>query len=114
MAKKPPRIIEPPSAGVIRVHALLSSAVRSSDPRVDLTFRQIVVLTSLRTEACTPGVKELATYLNLSRPAVTRALDRLETLKLAKRTLNRADKRTVDVALTSKGASMVSSFDAAA
>jgi DNA-binding MarR family transcriptional regulator len=107
-------VSSPVSDRIIRVHAMLASAVQRADPHADLTFRQAAVLTSLRTGACTPGVKELADYLKLSRPTITRTLDRLETLKLARRSLNRDDRRLVNVILTPKGASLLSSIDAAA
>jgi DNA-binding MarR family transcriptional regulator len=48
-------------------------------------------------------VRGLAADLNVSKPAITRALDRLEELDLARRKVDLADRRSVLVQRTLKG-----------
>jgi DNA-binding MarR family transcriptional regulator len=48
-------------------------------------------------------VRGLAAELNVSKPAITRALDRLEELEMAKRKIDPMDRRSVLVQRTLKG-----------
>ena len=75
--------------------------VRRDGP--DLSARQLgVVLTCyLNDQAHT--VRGLAADLNVSKPAITRALDRLGELDLAQRKVDPTDRRSVLVQQTSKG-----------
>ncbi|MDN6714608.1 MAG: MarR family transcriptional regulator, partial [Acetobacter sp.] len=50
-------------------------------------------------------VRGLAASLNVSKPAITRALDRLTELDLARRKVDPLDRRSVLVQRTPKGAS---------
>jgi DNA-binding MarR family transcriptional regulator len=69
----------------------------------DLSARQLgVFLTSyLETEAQT--VRGLAAKLNVSKPAITRALDRLSEFDLVRRKTDPADRRSVLVQRTATG-----------
>jgi DNA-binding MarR family transcriptional regulator len=70
------------------------ASVRSSSP--DLTARQLAVFLKIYLE---PGaehtVRGLAAELNVSKPAITRALDRLEEFDFAKREKDTEDRRSV-------------------
>jgi len=55
-------------------------------------------------------VRGLAEILNISKPAVTRALDRLGMLGLARRKRDEADKRNVLVQRTVKGSVFLTEF----
>jgi DNA-binding MarR family transcriptional regulator len=76
--------------------------VRRDGP--DLTARQLgVLLTSyLETEAQT--VRGLAASLHVSKPAITRALDRLSEFDLVRRKTDPLDRRSVLVQRTTVGA----------
>ncbi len=80
--------------------------VRQDGP--DLSARQLGVLLTVY---LTPGphtVRGLAQELNVSKPAITRALDRLGELDLARRKLDMMDRRSVLVQRTLKGTSFLS------
>lgn len=76
--------------------------VRRDGP--DLSARQLAVFLTcyLREEGHT--VRGLAAELNVSKPAITRALDRLGELDLARRKVDPLDRRSVLVQRTLKGA----------
>ena len=83
------------------VNAALSNMVRSAGR--DLSARQLCVfLTAYRHEG-PHTVRGLAALLNVSKPAITRALDRLSELDLARRKVDPADRRSVLVQRTVKG-----------
>lgn len=75
--------------------------VRRDGP--DLSARQLAVFLTcyLRDDAHT--VRGLAADLNVSKPAITRALDRLKALDLARRTPDPMDRRSVLIKRTLKG-----------
>lgn len=69
----------------------------------DLSSRQLgVMLTSYLTDG-PHTVRGLALKLNVSKPAITRALDRLGDLDLARRKPDPSDRRSVLVQRTPKG-----------
>lgn len=75
--------------------------VRRDD--VDLSARQLAVfLTCYLTEGG-QTVRGLSTDLNVSKPAITRALDRLGELDFARRKVDPLDRRSVLVQRTVKG-----------
>src|SRR5450432_1864586 len=86
-------------AGILRT--AIVELVRRDGP--DLSARQLgVFLTSyLETEAQT--VRGLAAKLNVSKPAITRALDRLAEFDLVRRKTDPADRRSVLVQRTATG-----------
>lgn len=68
----------------------------------DMTCRQIAVLLMISAH---PGnsVKQLAAALDLSKPAVTRANDKLVELGLITRTTSKLDRRQVELSVTKLG-----------
>lgn len=78
----------------------------------DLTARQmLLLLTVYRTEG-PHTVRGLAATLGISKPAVTRALDRLGQLELARRKRDEKDRRNVLVQRTVKGSVFLADFAA--
>jgi DNA-binding MarR family transcriptional regulator len=78
------------------------ASVRSDGP--DLTARQLAVFLKIYLEPTTdPTVRGLAGVLNVSKPAITRALDRLEELDFAKRQTDPLDRRSIIAKRTSTG-----------
>lgn len=69
----------------------------------DLTARQLGVLLVVYLEDGPHTVRGLAALLNVARPAITRAIDRLEALRLAKRNPDPTDRRSVVVVTTREG-----------
>jgi DNA-binding MarR family transcriptional regulator len=76
-------------------------AVRGGRP--DLTMRQMAVVLTVYLETPPHTVRGLAAALNIAKPAVVRALDRLEELDFVRRRDDTADKRNVLIARTVKG-----------
>lgn len=73
----------------------------------DVSVRQLVVLLEA-TEARQPQtVRGLAAHLHISKPAITRAMDRLETLGWAKREPDPKDRRSVLITVTEDGRKQV-------
>ncbi len=77
------------------------SLVRREGP--DLTARQLAVLLISYLEEGPHTVRGLAARLGVAKPAITRALDRLEQFDLAQRRQDPRDRRSIVVARTSEG-----------
>jgi len=77
------------------------SLVRRDGP--DLSARQLGVFLTVYLGDGPHTVRGLAAALNVSKPAITRALDRLGELDLARRKVDPADRRSVLVQRTVKG-----------
>ena len=75
--------------------------VRRDGP--DLSARQMGVFLSVYLNPGPHTVRGLAQDLNVSKPAITRALDRLGELDLARRKVDTMDRRSVLVQRTLKG-----------
>lgn len=75
--------------------------VRRDGP--DLSARQLGVLLTCYLQDGAHTVRGLAAELNVSKPAITRALDRLGELDLARRKVDPMDRRSVLVQRTLKG-----------
>ena len=75
--------------------------VRNDDR--DLTSRQMGVFLVVYTEERCHTIRRLAADLNIGRPAITRAADRLEGLGLVRRKPDPADGRSVLLTHTGKG-----------
>jgi len=78
------------------------ATVRRDGP--DLSARQLGVFLTCYLEDGAHTVRGLAATLNVSKPAITRALDRLGELDLARRKVDPMDRRSVLVQRTLKGA----------
>ncbi len=81
--------------------AALVDGVRQAGP--DLTARQLALLLTVYLGGGPHTVRGLAAELNVSKPAITRALDRLGRLGLLRRKRDEADRRNVLVERTVKG-----------
>jgi DNA-binding MarR family transcriptional regulator len=78
------------------------ASVSSDGP--DLTARQLAVFLKVYLEPGTDHtVRGLAAELNVSKPAITRALDRLEELSFMKRDTDPHDRRSVIAGRTPAG-----------
>ena len=75
--------------------------VRRDGP--DLSARQLGVFLTCYLQDGNHTVRGLAADLNVSKPAITRALDRLGELDLARRKVDPLDRRSVLVQRTLKG-----------
>ncbi len=85
---------------------ILSGTIRGlvrDDPR-DLTQRQMAVLISVYRAQVSVTVRALAADLGVGKPAITRAIDRLESLDLVRRMADIRDKRSVLIGRTVAGA----------
>ncbi len=86
----------------------LVASVRQDGP--DLSARQMALL--LTVYLCDPPhtVRGLAEVLNISKPAITRALDRLSVLGYIRRKRDTEDRRNVLVQRTVQGSVFLSDF----
>ncbi len=82
--------------------------VRRDSP--DLTARQLAVLLIVYISEPPHTVRGLASALNVSKPAITRALDRLGELNLIRRRVDEADRRNVLIQRTVPGAVFVTEY----
>ncbi|MBX9859252.1 MAG: MarR family transcriptional regulator [Sphingomonas sp.] len=82
--------------------------VRSGEP--DLTNRQMALLLIVYLDPGPHTVRGLARGLNVSKPVVTRALNRLGSLGYLRRERDDSDKRNIYVARTVEGASFLEEF----
>ena len=89
--------------GVLR--DTIVSLVRRDGP--DLSARQLGVFLTCYLQDGAHTVRGLAADLNVSKPAITRALDRLGELDLARRKVDPMDRRSVLVQRTLKGAAFL-------
>ena len=79
--------------------------VRRDGP--DLSARQLGVFLTCYLQDGAHTVRGLAAGLNVSKPAITRALDRLGELDLARRKVDPMDRRSVLVQRTLKGSAFL-------
>ncbi|WP_375396291.1 MarR family transcriptional regulator [uncultured Sphingomonas sp.] len=82
--------------------------VRSGEP--DLTNRQMALLLVVYLNSGPHTVRGLARALNVSKPVVTRALNRLGALGYLRRQRDDTDKRNIFIARTSEGAGFLEEF----
>lgn len=86
----------------------LIDSVRADGP--DLSARQMAILLIIYGDAPPHTVRGLAAQLNISKPAVTRALDTMGRLDFTRRKRDEADRRSVLVQRTVKGSVFLSEF----
>ena len=86
----------------------LIAYVRSGEP--DLTNRQMALLMVVYLMPGPHTVRGLARVLNVSKPVVTRALNRLGALGYLRRQRDDSDKRNIFIAPTSEGADFLEEF----
>lgn len=88
-----------------RLTRTVCALVASDQP--DLSLRQMAVLMLVYRRGGDWTVRGLATELQINKPAVTRSIDRLRDLGLARRVTDPRDARSVLVARTSAGTALV-------
>ena len=88
-------------------HALVES-VRRDTP--DLSARQMALLLTVYLTQPPHTVRGLAQALNISKPAVTRALDRLQALGYIRRAPDEVDRRNVLIGRTAAGSAYLKDF----
>ena len=98
IAQHPDRLV-----GIMR--DTMTALVRRDGP--DLSARQMAVFLTVYLSNGPHTVRGLAQWLNVSKPAITRALDRLGELDIARRKLDPMDRRSVLVQRTVKGAELL-------
>lgn len=86
----------------------LVESVRRDGP--DLSARQMAILLTVYLKEGPHTVRGLAETLNISKPAITRALDTLGRLDLVKRKRDDQDRRSVLVQRTVPGTVFLSDF----
>lgn len=82
--------------------------VRSGDP--DLTNRQMAILLLVGKTTGPHTVRGLASRLTVSKPVVTRALNKLASLGFLRRQRDEADKRNIFVSVTERGGKFLERF----
>lgn len=87
--------------------AILESVRRDSP---DLSARQMALLTTVYLLAPPHTVRGLADQLNISKPAITRALDRLSELGMIRRKPDDNDRRSINIQRTVKGSVYLTEF----
>jgi DNA-binding MarR family transcriptional regulator len=93
---------EPIEQRVDALRQTIVALVRRDGP--DLSARQLGVFLTSYLEAEAQTVRGLAANLNVSKPAITRALDRLSEFDLVRRKTDPLDRRSVLVQRTIAGA----------
>lgn len=83
-------------------------SVRRDGP--DLSARQMALVLTVYLTPPPHTVRGLAQTLNVSKPAITRALDRLSELGMVKRKVDETDRRSVLVQRTVKGSVFLREF----
>lgn len=86
----------------------MTELVRKNGNASDLTARQTAVLLCVYLTPPPHTVRALARDLNISKPAVSRAIDRLSILGFLKRRTDENDRRSVNLSRTLAGAEYVS------
>ncbi len=86
----------------------IAAAVRRDGP--DLSARQMAILLQVYLAPPPHTVRGLSASLNVSKPAITRALDALSKYGFIRRAPDPADKRSVLVQRTVKGSVFLSEF----
>ena len=81
--------------------------VKKDAASADLSARQTAVLLNVYLTPAPHTVRALAVDLNISKPAVTRAVDRLSVLGLIERKPDETDRRSVLLERTMAGAKYV-------
>lgn len=89
-------------------YTVVLQGVRSDAP--DLSARQMAIMLTVYIDPKPYSVKALAARLKVSKPAISRALDTLEKLKMVKREEDRQDKRNVLIKRTNTGYDYLAGF----
>jgi len=84
------------------------ASVRQDAP--DLSARQTALLLTVYLTPPPHTVRGLAEIMNISKPAVTRAIDRLSELGMVKRKVDERDRRSVLIQRTVRGSVFLREF----
>lgn len=95
-----------PDVGLERLRSGLLTLVRDTR-QDDLTLRQLAVLSLLVSTRGAHTIRFFAATLQVAKPAITRAVDRLELHGLARRLPDPADGRSVLVQPTRRGVDLI-------
>lgn len=87
----------------------LTHYVRAAEP--DLTNRQLAVLMLVHFYSGPHTVRGLAQQLNVSKPVITRALDKLAALGFLMRQADESDGRNVFIVATIEGGEFLAKFE---
>jgi DNA-binding MarR family transcriptional regulator len=82
--------------------------VRSGKP--DLTNRQMALMMTVYIDKGPHTVRGLAEALHVSKPVITRALNKLSALGYLRRERDASDRRNIFITRTSKGAEFLDAF----
>jgi DNA-binding MarR family transcriptional regulator len=88
----------------------LATVASVRNDQADLSARQLGLLLTVYLRPQPHTVRGLAKELNISKPAITRALDKLQDLGYVKRKPDPDDKRSVIVQRTVKGSVFLTDF----
>ena len=91
-----------PSQALKLWHDVVLGLVR--DDKRDLSARQLTILLTVYLEAPPHTVRGLAAKLDVTKPAITRALDTMGRMGLVKRRRDDVDRRNVVIQRTVEGA----------
>ncbi len=91
--------------------ACLAQTRAKDDP--DLSVRQLAIMLAVYLDDGPHTVRGLAAHLGVSKPAITRGLDRLGMLDLTRRKVDPMDRRSVLVVRTLQGAAFLRRLDGA-
>jgi DNA-binding MarR family transcriptional regulator len=97
-----------PAQALALWHRVLVTGLNRALP--DLTTRQFALFLEVYLAPQPHTVRGLAKTLNMSKPAVTRAVDRLEKREFVRRKTDEADKRSVLVQRSVKGSVFLREF----
>lgn len=84
------------------------TSVRLAAP--DLTARQMALLLNVYLTPPPHTVRGMAEKLKISKPAITRAIDRLSSLEFVRRTVDENDRRSVLIQRTVRGSVFLREF----
>jgi DNA-binding MarR family transcriptional regulator len=97
-----------PSESLEPWRRVVVTSVRSHGP--DLSARQLALVLMVYMTPTPHTVRGLAALLNISKPAITRALDRLGKLGIVRRKVDETDRRSILVQRTVRGSVFLREF----
>jgi DNA-binding MarR family transcriptional regulator len=100
---------DPPDALLHKLRAAVVGEVHTDN---DLTRRQMAVVLALHLSSDPQTVRGLARHLQVSKPAITCAFDRLSELGLMRRKVDPRDRRSVVAVRTQAGRAMMARLKA--
>jgi DNA-binding MarR family transcriptional regulator len=99
----------PPDALLHKLRVAVVGEVHTDN---DLTLRQMAVALTLYLSSDPQTVRGLVRHLQVSKPAITRAFDRLSELGLMRRKVDPLDRRSVVAVRTEAGQALVARLKA--